>query len=56
MMSHNPHINLSLGNVGAKFCYLPKSIYNDVANRKIFPTFLKMCPKLSKTPVNEFIF
>ena len=56
MVSRNPHTNLSLGNVGGKFCHLRKSIDNDIAHRKIFPTFLKMRPKSSKMPVNEFIF
>ena len=56
MVSHSPHTNLSLGNFGGKFCYLRKSIDNDIAHRKIFPTSLKMCPKFSKTPVKEFIY
>ena len=50
MVSHNSHTNLSLRTFGSKFCYLRKSIDNDIAHRKIFPTFLKMCPKSSKTP------
>ena len=68
MMSHSPHTNLSLGIVnisytscqyqfyGGKFCHLRKSIDNDTAHQKTFPTFWKMCPKSSKAPVKEFIF
>ena len=56
MVSHSPHTNLSLGNFVGKFCYLRKSIDNDIAHPKICPTFLKMCLKSSKTPVKDLIF
>ena len=48
--------NVNLRNFGGKFCYLRISIDNGIAHRKIFPTFLKMCPESSQTPLKEFDF
>ena len=56
MVSYSPHAHLSLANFGCQFCYLRKSIDNDIAHRKIFPTFLRICSKSSETSVKDFIF